>query len=286
MSAQNDQIFLPLEKRKRGRQSEICENDFLNLIAKHAEIFKSYGKMLPVNHQIITEFAIALGATCKGMHLKIKRYFEVSKFFGVTKTHQVDNDESEEEINGTVRKVDAEYVYMEEDHQTLLLSSDQTKQLMPVISKTKRPQMPDNWSFYIAELIWESGTKTECAYRFLNGNIVGGELKTKATCSECGAEFNIYSEENFKSIHIIWINKGNPKILHNKKRKFSKNVNIENSKAIINASSTTYMRRKAADKMTFGEVTPATIAKPGNIQSSVFILMLLQISIVSFRDIP
>lgn len=265
MSSENAQIFQPIERSNRGRQSEVCEKDFLNLIAKNADIFKGYGKMLPVNHQIITEFADALGATRKGMHLKIKKYFEVTKFFSIDKNQRVTtevttNAESEDEIIENVG-------YTKENHQILLLSSDERLKLIPVIGPT-RPQMPENWTFYIAELLWESGTKTECAYSFKNGNIVDGELKTNATCNECEAHFDIYSEGNFKSIHIIWINKGNTKIIHKKKRKFTKNVKILNAQALSNTSSTTYLRQKAVEKMKYGDVIPATIAKAGNLKIS------------------
>lgn len=258
---ESTQQFLPLERSNKGRQSAVCEEDFLKLIAKHAETFKSYGGILPVNHEIITEFAVTLNATRKGIHLKIKKYLELSQCFFIEKKQQIRNDDSddhsEEENTGTV---DSEYG----THQIVVLSAQEQEKIMPVMLEGKRIQMPDNWTFYIAEILWDAGVKTECAYSFVNGNIIRGELKTTASCFECGANFGICTEEHFKKINIEWFNKGNSEIIHLKKRKFTKNVKLINSKALANTSSTTYLREKASEKMKWGDVIPATIAKAGN----------------------
>lgn len=183
----------------------MCEEDFLKLIEKHAETFKTYGKILPMSHEIITEFAVTLNATRKGIHLKIKKYLEVSEevsqFFCIEKKQQIindddDDDESEKENTETV---DSEYGNEKEGYQTVLLFTEERQKLIPVEIGEKRPQMPDNWTFYVSEILWEAGIKTECAYSFVNGNIIGGELETTATCSECGANFSISTEQDFTS---------------------------------------------------------------------------------------
>lgn len=60
--------------------------------------------------------------------------------------------------------------------------------------------MPDNWTFYVSEIIWEAGV---CAYSFDNGNIVGGELKTSASCLECAAKLEFLPRKVFKKFVFI-----------------------------------------------------------------------------------
>lgn len=239
-----------LEKSNKGRKSKVDEKIFLSLIAKHFKAFKSNGRMLPLKHEIITEFSETLQFSRKGIYLKIDRYLKVINGYCL---NDESNDSEKEDDDGLT---DERY-----KKHTFLLSSEYRNKLMPI--KRKRLQMPDNWTFFIAELMWDCGIKTACAYSFINGNIVDGELNTKAYCCECNASFNIYSDQNFKKIHIFWIKKGNENIIHVKKRKFTKNIKFENAKALTSTSSMCYNRQKAAEKMIPGDVIPATIANTG-----------------------
>lgn len=74
--------FQPLERSKRGRKSKINEKDFLNLVKlHHLEILKN-GRMVEINHRIISEFADKLCCTKKCIHLKLTKYVNSTIFSG------------------------------------------------------------------------------------------------------------------------------------------------------------------------------------------------------------
>lgn len=127
----------------------------------------------------------------------------------------------------------------------------------------KRNQMPVNWTYTVSTLLWKSGVKTPCAYIFANRNLIDNELATTAKCSECGACFEINSEQHFKKLIVKWINKGIPNMYHKKKRRITANVRTEIAETLVNSSATCYRRKQGSTLMKSGDPTPAIITNPG-----------------------
>lgn len=148
---------------------------------------------------------------------------------------------------------------------TIVLSKEQRDQIMPSDVKIpgKRYQMPENWTYYMARIIWDSGVRNDCAYSFLNGNIIENELKTIGTCKECGGSFNISSKQNFRKIILVWKHLGSEEIVHFKKRTITKTLRKNIANELMVTSSTVYRRQEAAKYMKPWDKTPAFIANAG-----------------------
>lgn len=240
----------------RGRKSVIPEEQFVRMIELHRSHFVELGKMPPLNDLIIEDFAKTFNATKKGISLKIKKYLTSIEIF-----KKSENKESfEDEIEDQHLKV------LENDeniHEITLSEKDRIKLLPTYSESTKRLQMPINWTFFLSIILWNNGIRTECAYVFINRNVVDSELKVSAKCSECLASFCIRSEQNFTKLILNWTNVGLKDIVHVKKRQIRSNVRSEIGKELVNKTSTVYRREIASSSMIPEDVTPAFIARTG-----------------------
>lgn len=249
---------------KCGRKSTISELDFKKVLLIHNKSINEYGKMLPLSHTVIKDMAQTLKVTDKCIYIKLKRHLESAKSSKFL--IPIDNSETsdDENINDNIVEIK--------------LSAEKRLMLLPTIpdniNMLKRSQMPVNWTYIVATLIYEAGIKTPCSYTFANRNIVDNELSTTAKCSECEAFFKINSEQNFKKLILTWIIKGSENTYHKKKRKIRSNIRSDIAEHILTSSVTCYIRQQGIRaQMVPHDPTPATIVRPG-------ILKLLLISIL------
>lgn len=249
-----DQILIKKDDfnvKKCGRKSSISEIDFQKMMLIHQKSIFEYGKMLPLSHRIIKDMAHNLQVTDKCIYLKLKRHLE--SYANYVKVEKSDTEESEAENENTIE---------------INVSTEKRLKLQPIVPDTvnmlERSEMPVNWTYTIAKLLWESGVKTPCSYDFKNRNLKDNELATTAKCSECGACFKINSEQQFKKIIVQWINKGTPNTFHKKKRRITANVREEIAEELVNSSATCYRRKQARTLMESGDSTPAIIANAGS----------------------
>lgn len=242
-----------MQMSKRGRKSLIPEELFLNMFEIHRSYFDELGKMPSLNLDIIEKFASTFNVSKKTILLKIQRHLISLKVFPKPeKSYQLEKI-CEEDPNV----------------QEIILSEQARIKLLPSRRGTdSRLQMPLNWTFYVSQLLWEHGIKTECAYVFANSNVVDSELKVTAKCSECLASFHLKSEQQFKKLILIWSNLGLKDMVHKKKRQIRLTVRSEIGKELENKTATVYRRELAASSMMPEDVTPAFIARPGNENSS------------------
>lgn len=236
--------------KKCGRKSSISDLDFQKMMLIHQKSIFEYGTMLPLSHPIIKDMAHNLQVTDRCIYLKIKRHLNSkSNYVNVEKC---DTGESEDENDNAIE---------------IVVSTENRLKLLPIvpdnINMLKRCQMPVNWTYTVATLLWECGVKTPCSYIFANGNLIDNELVTTAKCSECEACFKINSEQNFKKIIVYWINKGTENTYHKKKRRITANVRKQISEDLVNSSATCYRRQQGRALMKSGDPTPATIANAG-----------------------
>lgn len=91
--------FVPLQRSKRGRSSAIPNEEFLKLFQKHAPEIKSYGKMIPLNHMIISDFAATLNASRQCVYLKIEKYAKATIFEKRIKPSTPLDSEEDKKIN-------------------------------------------------------------------------------------------------------------------------------------------------------------------------------------------
>lgn len=89
--------FTSLKKKNTGKKSQVCEVEFLKLIQKHAESFRNFGKMLPLNHAIISEFEETLKVSRKGIFQKIKEYVEI-KIFSETHHEKIPDTSDDSDV--------------------------------------------------------------------------------------------------------------------------------------------------------------------------------------------
>lgn len=160
---------------------------------------------------------------------------------------------------------------------TIILSNKERDQIMPPEERYpgKRKKMPENWTYFMAKIIWNSGIKTSCAYRFFNGNIIENELKTMGSCSECNASFDISSKENYRKIILVWKDLGADDIVHSKKRTLTKTVRKMTAQDLLLTTSTVYRRQEATNNMKPGDKIPSFIANPGEIMRLLHIIFKL-----------
>lgn len=238
----------------RGRKSVIPQEQFVRMIEIHRSYFVELGKMPPLNDLIIEEFAKTFNATKKGISLKIKKYLSSIETF--KKSESVEDQIEEQHFLKVL-------VNDENIHEITLSEKDRIKLLPTYSESTKRLQMPINWTFFLSIILWDNGIRTECAYVFINRNVVDAELKVSAKCSECLASFCIRSEQNFTKLILNWTNVGLKDIIHVKKRQIRSNVRSEIGKELANKTSTVYRREIASSSMVPEDVTPAFIARTG-----------------------
>lgn len=257
-----DQI-VPLPRSNRGKKSYINEEYFLNLIKKHYSAFKAHGSMLPLNHEIITEFSEKLGLNKKAIYQKIKKYVEAIVLHPGVDDSSFDKSN---EIENSLREEEDEEEEHSPDVIEIRLSENDKKNLRPLKRDGEsRCKMPENWTFKLAELLWDADPrlKVACAFVFANGNIINNELNTIAHCKECNKSLKIWTEMDFAKVMVKIESIGDEKAIHLKKRKITKDIRSQIGNELKNTASSVYRNKMAREKMKPFDPIPATIANKG-----------------------